>query len=125
MDSISIFDIFKLSIGPSSSHTLGPWKSALDFISEIENLKIDKLKIELYGSLSKTGKGHATDKAIQLGLLGFDPEMIETDKIEIIVAKLQSGKRISIGCNSIVFSSDMNFIRYQKNKYSRSLTTKT
>ena len=115
MESISIFDIFKLSIGPSSSHTLGPWKAALDFISEIENLKIDKLKIKLYGSLSKTGKGHATDKAIQLGLLGFDPEMIKTDKIEGIVAKLESSKRISIGSNSIVFlpKNDIVF----KNEY--------
>ena len=115
MESISIFDIFKLSIGPSSSHTLGPWKAALDFISEIENLKIDKLKIELYGSLSKTGKGHATDKAIQLGLLGFDPEMIETDKIAIIIAQFQDSKIISIGENSIEFFPQEDIIF--KNEY--------
>ena len=87
----------------------------MDFIAEISNLKVDKLKIELYGSLSKTGKGHATDKAIQLGLLGFDPEVIETSKIELIVAELESCKTLLVGVNTISFSSKKDIIF--KNEY--------
>jgi len=116
MEPISIFDIFKISVGPSSSHTLGPWTAALNFIDEIENLRVDRLSIELYGSLSKTGKGHATDKAIQLGLLGFDAENIDTNEIVSILQKFETEKRLIIGLNEIEFSDKEDIIFTNKNK---------
>ena len=73
MESISIFDIFKIGVGPSSSHTLGPWKASQDFSGKLNGLDFDKIQIHLYGSLSKTGKGHATDIAVILGLTGSYP----------------------------------------------------
>ena len=58
MATISIFDIFKIGVGPSSSHTLGPWKAASDFAENLGDLPFDRVRVDLYGSLSKTGKGH-------------------------------------------------------------------
>jgi len=78
---ISVFDMLKIGVGPSSSHTLGPWRAAQAFIEklQINNVfhLVDKIKIDLYGSLSLTGKGHATDIAVLLGLSGEDPETID------------------------------------------------
>ena len=85
MEVISIFDIFKIGVGPSSSHTLGPWRAAQNFSSSLFDVNFDKIEIRLYGSLSKTGKGHATDKAIQLGLLGYKAESILTEDINDII----------------------------------------
>jgi L-serine dehydratase len=116
MESISIFDIFKISIGPSSSHTLGPWKAALDFRTDVENIRVDKLRIELYGSLSKTGKGHATDKAIQLGLFGADPENIKTDEIPLILSEIGAKNKFLIGKSSIYFCSKEDIIFTQEDK---------
>ena len=67
MESISIFDIFKIGVGPSSSHTLGPWKAALQFSNQLKNHQFDKIEIRLFGSLSKTGKCrvHSRGQAIQ------------------------------------------------------------
>lgn len=104
MESISIFDIFKIGVGPSSSHTLGPWKAALDFTKVVENEVFDKVEIRLYGSLSKTGKGHGTDKAIQLGLLGYDPETIPTEEIPFILQELKTIQRLSINNNIFFFN---------------------
>jgi len=76
-ESISVFDIFKIGIGPSSSHTLGPWRAALRFLESIEQqfglTNVVSTKVLLYGSLAKTGKGHGTDIAAILGLCGEDP----------------------------------------------------
>ena len=73
MESISIFEIFKIGVGHSSSHTLGPWNAALKFVENLNVEKVDRIQVHLYGSLSKTGIGHATDKAVILGLLGYLP----------------------------------------------------
>lgn len=82
---VSLFDIFKISIGPSSSHTLGPWKASLDFAQQIEQLrhseKIQRVRVDLYGSLALTGKGHGTDLAVCLGLNSYDPVTIENKTI--------------------------------------------
>ena len=76
--SISIFDLFSIGIGPSSSHTMGPMRAAAAFVNEIEALvDVHTLIVELYGSLALTGKGHGTDKAIILGLEGYQPETID------------------------------------------------
>ncbi|QDS98397.1 L-serine ammonia-lyase [Adhaeretor mobilis] len=81
---LSIFDIIKIGVGPSSSHTMGPWIAARRFLGEMSSRNlagISRVTVHLYGSLAKTGKGHATDVAVQLGLAGVDPEAIDPDDI--------------------------------------------
>jgi len=93
---ISVFDIFKIGVGPSSSHTLGPWRAAQQFlklIKETVNLdEISSVKVFLFGSLAKTGIGHGTDLAVQLGLSGFDPVTMDTKKIEGIKSEISETK---------------------------------
>lgn len=118
---ISIFDIFKIGIGPSSSHTLGPWLAALDFIKSFTNeghtlSDILSLSVELYGSLALTGKGHQTDKAILLGLMGFDPKTFDTNLVKSITDSIHSNKELIIN-NSVHISFDPNKdIIYYKSK---------
>ncbi|WP_298535749.1 L-serine ammonia-lyase [uncultured Algibacter sp.] len=89
MECISIFDMLKIGIGPSSSHTLGPWRAAQRWISELKAShkfeQVERISVNLYGSLSLTGKGHATDYAVMLGLSGTDPETIPTKSIDTII----------------------------------------
>ncbi|MEY2586249.1 MAG: hypothetical protein RLY11_98, partial [Bacteroidota bacterium] len=84
-EAISVFDMFKICVGPSSSHTLGPWRAAQQLVSSIEHQQklssVASIKVFLYGSLAKTGRGHGTDLAISLGLSGEDPETIPVDQI--------------------------------------------
>lgn len=84
-EAISVFDMFKIGVGPSSSHTLGPWRAAQRFLKVLTtsgDLKNTKgVKVLLYGSLAKTGKGHGTDIAVQLGLAGDDPVTFDVNKI--------------------------------------------
>ena len=82
MERLSIFDIYKIGVGPSSSHTLGPWRAAQRFMQWAGPQGLRTISIQLFGSLSKTGIGHGTDKAIQLGLLGHDPVTVRTDLID-------------------------------------------
>ncbi len=110
MERISIFDIYKIGVGPSSSHTLGPWRAALDFASKIKEQQVDKIDIDLYGSLSKTGVGHGTDIAVQLGLEGFDPVTIPTEEIGFYIQKIVSLEQIIINGNTIKFSPKDNII---------------
>ena len=116
MEVVSIFDIFKIGVGPSSSHTLGPWKAALKFSSSLIELKFDKIEVRLYGSLSKTGKGHASEKAVQLGLLGYNPETIPTADISCILEKLESKKEITIQKNSFYFEAKKHIVFTNKSK---------
>ena len=91
MECISVFDMLKIGIGPSSSHTLGPWRAAERWIKELKDTnkfdKVEKISFDLYCSLSLTGKGHATDYAIILGLSGADPETIPTETISSTIFK--------------------------------------
>ena len=101
MECISVFDMLKIGVGPSSSHTLGPWRAAEQFLMEMRELKkfdlINYIKINLYGSLSLTGKGHATDLAIILGLSGQDPEYIPIENIEKIVNEIKTNNIMLFG----------------------------
>ncbi|MCF7568010.1 L-serine ammonia-lyase [Sabulilitoribacter arenilitoris] len=94
MECISVFDMLKIGIGPSSSHTLGPWRAAERWITELktENKfnQVEAIFVDLFGSLSLTGKGHATDYAIMLGLSGFDPETIPTMDIDKTIALIKN-----------------------------------
>ena len=89
MECISIFDMLKIGVGPSSSHTLGPWRAAERWIKELKDKKrfdkVEKITVDLYGSLSLTGKGHATDFAVVLGLTGADPERMPIESINTII----------------------------------------
>jgi L-serine dehydratase len=98
---ISVFDMLKIGVGPSSSHTLGPWRAAERFLAELksENLfsQITRVKVDLYGSLSLTGKGHATDLAVMLGLSGQDPEYIPINDIAGIIKSIEDTNTIILG----------------------------
>lgn len=109
MECISVFDMLKIGIGPSSSHTLGPWRAAERWISELksDNLfdKVQQVEVHVFGSLSLTGKGHATDYAILLGLTGADPENIPVENIHTIVEAITASKKLNFG-NEIQLSFD-------------------
>jgi L-serine dehydratase len=98
---ISVFDMLKIGVGPSSSHTLGPWRAAERFLTELrsENILQDvtRVKVDLFGSLSLTGKGHATDLAIMLGLSGQDPEYIPIQDIAGIIKIIEDKNEINLG----------------------------
>jgi L-serine dehydratase len=100
-EAISVFDIFKIGIGPSSSHTLGPWRAAQSFIQQLEKKEIlqqvASLEVLLYGSLAKTGKGHGTDIAVQLGLCGYDPVSFEVNRIDSTIQDIRDMKRLVLG----------------------------
>ncbi len=116
-EAISVFDMFKIGVGPSSSHTLGPWRAAQRFTSSIEKKGLlsglTGLKILLYGSLAKTGKGHGTDIAIQLGLAGEDPVSFDPALIDPTIEKIASNKKLKVnGSQEIVFDPhiDIEFL---------------
>lgn len=100
-EQISVFDMFKVGIGPSSSHTLGPWRAAQQFVALLQSngsfSSVNQIKILLYGSLAKTGHGHGTDIAVLLGLSGFDPVTFPVDKIEEEINGIKSGNMINLG----------------------------
>ena len=82
MESISVFDMLSIGVGPSSSHTLGPWRAAKAWIQNLQQNEqftmVSSVSVDLFGSLSLTGKGHATDIAVVMGLLGTDPVTFPT-----------------------------------------------
>ena len=115
MECISVFDMLKIGIGPSSSHTLGPWRAAERFIKELNKKdifnKVYKVKVDLYGSLSLTGKGHATDYAVMLGLAGTDPEYIPVDDISKIVNQINLTKQINLGNEVLInFNPEIDIV---------------
>ncbi len=97
---ISVFDIFKIGVGPSSSHTLGPWRAALRFLETVKQKGIDKVtsaRVLLYGSLAKTGKGHGTDVAVILGLCGEDPVTFDVNEITPRIQQITNHKKMLLG----------------------------
>ncbi len=97
---ISVFDLFKIGIGPSSSHTVGPMRAALRFANGLEDdgqfEATATIRVELYGSLGATGKGHGSDKAVLLGLEGEDPETVDTDAVEQRLATIRSTAQLRL-----------------------------
>lgn len=115
-ESISVFDMFKIGVGPSSSHTLGPWRAGLDFLERLreENQirQTRKITIKLYGSLAKTGVGHGTDIAVQMGLLGADPETVPVDSIMPTIAKVSETQELNLAGENVIHfipQSDIEF----------------
>ncbi|HCB76827.1 MAG TPA: L-serine ammonia-lyase [Sphingomonas bacterium] len=90
----SVFDLFKIGVGPSSSHTMGPMTAACDFVEALEDVPVARLAVDLYGSLALTGRGHATDRAVMLGLSGCRPATVDPDAINGIVAKVEVDRTI-------------------------------
>jgi L-serine dehydratase len=97
MERISVFDIFKIGIGPSSSHTMGPWRAAQRFLSEIDLAQVASVQVELFGSLAKTGKGHGTDLAVLLGLNGDDPVTVPVGAVQENFQQIHTSKKIHLG----------------------------
>jgi len=114
---ISVFDIFKIGIGPSSSHTLGPWRAAQRLIQSLKDKNcladVQQVRVLLYGSLAKTGHGHGTDIAVQLGLSGHDPVTIDVSTITAKINDIASMKKILLaGSHEIDFDprEDIDFL---------------
>ena len=116
---ISVFDMLKIGVGPSSSHTLGPWRAAERFLSELR--KENKLsatlsiRVDLYGSLSLTGKGHATDLAVMLGLSNQNPETIPVENIKGITDQIIKEKTINLGGENTIEFDPQAAIVFNKN----------
>ena len=113
MSALSIFDIFKIGIGPSSSHTVGPMKAAREFANSLATLgpEVTKITVTLYGSLAFTGKGHATDSAILLGLEGSEPEKIDPDSTDARLRSIHSNKAIDVpGVGVLPFDPDVDLL---------------
>jgi L-serine dehydratase len=96
---VSVFELFKIGIGPSSSHTVGPMVAAKRFLDEVQGYSgsVQRITVELYGSLAWTGRGHATDTAICLGLLGAEPASTDPDRVGSLVDTLNNAKHIELG----------------------------
>ena len=110
-EAISVFDIFKIGVGPSSSHTLGPWQAARRFAAQLDQdgqlQKVIKLRVLLYGSLAKTGKGHGTDVAIQLGLCGEDPVSFAVDQIDTRIKDIATRHKLLLnGKKEVTFDPE-------------------
>jgi L-serine dehydratase len=116
---ISVFDLFKIGIGPSSSHTVGPMRAARMFVS---GLKADgrlaetaRIRAELFGSLGATGHGHGSDRAVLLGLMGEDPETVDTSTVGERVAAVREGGRIDLlGTHPIAFDVDQDLVLHRR-----------
>ncbi|TYR37106.1 L-serine ammonia-lyase [Sphingobacterium phlebotomi] len=116
-EQISIFDMFKIGIGPSSSHTLGPWRAAQRFINVLKDReilqKVEGIHILLYGSLAKTGVGHGTDIAVLLGLSGDDPVTFDVHRVMPKVQEIKSSGQLALGAEHTVhfsYATDLLFL---------------
>ncbi len=119
MEFISVFEMLKIGVGPSSSHTLGPWRAAEQFLAELNEKqilkKISRVEIDLFGSLSLTGKGHATDVAVVLGLSGENPETIAVEKIQGIIQRVKSENKLALSNkHSIAFEFEKDIVFNKK-----------
>src|SRR5476651_1034377 len=113
--SLSVFDIFKIGIGPSSSHTMGPMNAAHDFAQLLADRQLlaetAQVSAQLYGSLALTGRGHCTDRAILLGLEGMSPDSIDSAAIEPALQRIRGTKRLRLlGRQEIEFDEPLNLL---------------
>ena len=115
---LSVFDMFSIGIGPSSSHTVGPMRAAYKFLSTIKNFaQVDHIQIDLYGSLALTGKGHGTDTAVLLGLQGERPESIDPETIEPKLKKIREEKKLLLGGkNDVPFVEERDLL-FHKDRF--------
>ena len=112
---VSVFELFKIGIGPSSSHTVGPMRAAHTFVQRLDDAdlltRVERIQITLFGSLAFTGRGHGTDKAVMLGLSGELPDQVDPDNIDGILQKIQSSGHIHLaGTVQIGFSEKTDLL---------------
>lgn len=117
--SLSVFDLFKIGIGPSSSHTVGPMRAAVRFAEGLRRdgllASVAQVKVELYGSLGATGKGHGSDKAVLMGLEGEQPDTVDTTTIEPRLAAIRASGRLRLlGEHEIAFVEKQHLAMIRK-----------
>ncbi|GMM72304.1 L-serine ammonia-lyase [Alteromonas gracilis] len=118
---ISVFDMFSVGIGPSSSHTVGPMKAGAEFVAELAQDTekfdaVDSVKVELFGSLGQTGIGHGTGKAVILGLLGELPDEIDVDTIESKLEEIRNSEKLCLNGKKLVRFPSKNAIVFHRRK---------
>ncbi len=118
---ISVFDMFSVGIGPSSSHTVGPMKAGAEFVGELAQQdalfeKIDSVKVELFGSLGQTGIGHGTGKAVILGLLGEMPDTVDVDSIDSVLEDIRTSETLALNGMKEVSFPNKNAIVFHRRK---------
>ncbi|GAA5159106.1 hypothetical protein GCM10023214_21090 [Amycolatopsis dongchuanensis] len=114
---ISVFDLFSIGIGPSSSHTVGPMRAARLFVEALgDDLpRVRRVKAELFGSLGATGFGHGSDRAVLLGLSGETPEDVDTDAVPALVEAIRSSGRLCLGGRQeIRFDEDRDLVMHRR-----------
>ena len=117
---VSVFELFKIGIGPSSSHTVGPMLAAFTFIQRLDNAglldKVGRIQVTLFGSLAFTGRGHGTDKAVMLGLSGQLPDQVDPDNIENILQDIRNSGFVSLAGKHQIGFSEKSDLRFNKRK---------
>ncbi|HUH31119.1 MAG TPA: L-serine ammonia-lyase, partial [Rhodanobacter sp.] len=119
---VSVFDLFKIGIGPSSSHTVGPMRAAARFVEHWLDAqgvlgKVGRMRAELYGSLALTGRGHGTDKAVMLGFEGQHPDTVDPDQIPAALARIRASHCINLlGKREIGFEEKRDLIFNKRQK---------
>jgi L-serine dehydratase len=116
---ISIFDIYSIGVGPSSSHTVGPMKAGKEFVDQLREMgklrEITRITVDIYGALSLTGKGHNTDIAIIMGLAGNTPEKVDIDAVAPFIDRVKETERLPVGmhCHTVAFPNDASIHFHQ------------
>jgi L-serine dehydratase len=117
----SVFDLFKIGVGPSSSHTMGPMTAAATFVERLSGRgligSVERVETDLYGSLALTGKGHATDRAVLIGLTGKRPDSLDPDEADVIVTRIRSTGRLLLGgVHELAFDEprDLRFLQRER-----------
>lgn len=115
---VSIFDLFKIGIGPSSSHTVGPMKAACTFVQRLDEQalleKTARVRTCLYGSLAHTGRGHGTDKAVILGLQGELPDKIDPERIETLLEQVSAKRQIALSARHVISFRESTDLLFKK-----------
>jgi len=117
---VSAFDLFKIGLGPSSSHTMGPMRAAYRFVHELAAdhrlEQVTQIFVDLYGSLALTGRGHGTDRAILLGLSGETPDRVDPDLVDDKVRQIREARTLLLdGTHAIAFRDDEH-LRFRVDK---------
>jgi len=115
---VSVFELFKIGIGPSSSHTVGPMRAANTFVQRLDEQgllkKVDRVESKLFGSLAFTGRGHGTDKAVMLGLSGELPDKIDPDNIDGILEQIRNSGTIRLAATQPINFTEKNDLLFDK-----------
>ena len=116
---VSVFDLFKIGIGPSSSPTVGPMRAARIFVARLAHegalARTARVKAEMYGSLGATGKGHGSDKAVLLGLAGHEPDTVDIEQVPVLLEAIRSQHRVTLnGSHEIAFDESADLVMHRR-----------